>query len=120
MSRRTVDLRIAGQNYRVVSSADEEELRRLAGVVEAKVAEVSGRGRGPVGQSVLLAAIALAHEVEAERAKRSQLERRAKDMLRRVLQRIDDVLGGESGAESGSERTAEDAAGQREQGQRFT
>jgi len=41
---------------------------------------------------VLLAAIALAHELEQERARRLAVEGRARDMLRRVLVRIDDVL----------------------------
>jgi len=36
--------------------------------------------------------MALAHEVEAERSKRESLERRTRDLLRRVLVRIDDAL----------------------------
>ena len=41
---------------------------------------------------MLLAAIALAHELEQERARRVAVERKARDMLRRVLVRIDDAL----------------------------
>lgn len=92
MDRRTVELRIAGQNYRVVSSAPEEDLRRLAEVVAAKLAELSPKGRPPQPQAMLLAAMALAHELEAERGHRESLERRTRDLLRRVLVRIDDAL----------------------------
>ena len=98
MDRRTIQLNIAGQNYRVVSSAGEGELQRLAATVSDKVAELVPRGRPAPAQAVLLAAMALAHELEAERAKREDLERRARDLLRRVLVRIDDAL------ESGSQR----------------
>jgi len=92
VSGRTVELRIAGQNYRVVSSAPEEDLQRLAQTVAAKLAEVSPRGRPAQPQAMLLAAIALAHEVETERAERESLQRRTRDLLRRALVRIDDAL----------------------------
>ncbi len=92
MDARPVQLRIAGQSYKVVSSADEDELQRLADTVSAKVAELTPRGKAASPQSVLLAAIALAHDVEEERARRAAVERRTRDMLRRVLVRIDDAL----------------------------
>lgn len=91
MESRPVSLRVAGQSYKVVSSASEEELQRLADTVSAKVEELS-RGKAAAPQSMLLAAIALAHELEEERARRLSLERRARDMLRRVLGRIDEAL----------------------------
>jgi cell division protein ZapA len=91
MERRTVELRIGGQNYRVVSSSPQDELQRLADLVEAKLAEVGPRGRAQP-QAMLLAALALAHEVESERGRRETLERRTRDLLRRVLVRIDDAL----------------------------
>jgi cell division protein ZapA len=86
-----VQLRIAGQSYKVVSSASEDDLQRLAETVSAKVEEIS-RGRAANPQAVLLAAMALAHDLEKERALRAAVERRARDMLRRLLVRIDDVL----------------------------
>ncbi len=91
MERRTIDLRIAGQSYRVVSSSSHDDLRRLAGVVEAKLAELGPRARAQP-QALLLAAMALAHEVESERGQRAALERRTRDLLRRVLVRLDDAL----------------------------
>jgi cell division protein ZapA len=92
MERRTIQLRVAGQSYRVVSNAPEEELRRLASVVEERVGQMTPRGRSPSPQSILLAAIALAHDLEEERARRDGVERKTRDLLRRVLLRIDDVL----------------------------
>src|SRR5258706_11125474 len=91
MERRTVQLQIAGQNYKLVSSAAEADLQRLAAAVDAKLTELAPRGR-TAPQALLLAAIALAHDLEEERAKRSALERRTRDVLRRVLVRIDDAL----------------------------
>jgi cell division protein ZapA len=92
VDRRTVELRIAGQSYRVVSSAPEEDLRRLAQVVGAKLAEVVPKGRPVPPQAMLLAAMALAHEVETVRGEREVLERRTRDLLRRAMIRIDDAL----------------------------
>jgi hypothetical protein len=43
---------------------------------------------------MVLAAIALAHDLRSERSKREGLERRTRDLLRRVLLRIDDALDG--------------------------
>jgi cell division protein ZapA len=92
MDRRTVELRVAGQSYRVVSSAPEEDLRRLAEKVSTKLSEVVPRGRPVPQQALLLAAMALAHEVETERGERELLERRTRDLLRRSLVRIEAAL----------------------------
>jgi|SRR5271154_596556 len=89
---RKVELRIAGQSYRVISSAPEEDLQRLAAVVSAKLVDVAGKGRGAPPQAMLLAAIALAHEAETQRDQRRLLERRTRDLMRRMLSRIDQAL----------------------------
>jgi cell division protein ZapA len=91
MDRRTVELQIAGQSVRLVSSAPEDELHRLARMVEAKLGVLGPRGRVQ-SQALLLAAMALAHEVETERDRREAVERRARDFMRRMLVRIDDAL----------------------------
>ena len=91
MDRRTVELRIAGQNYRLVSSTPADELQRLAEVVEAKLSEIAPKGKAQP-QALLLAAMALAHEVETERDRREALERRTRDLMRRMLVRIDDAI----------------------------
>jgi cell division protein ZapA len=77
---------------RVVSSAPDGELRRLAAVVGSKLAEVTPKGRPASPQAMLLAAMALAHEAEAEKEQRESLERRTRDLLRRVLMRVDAAL----------------------------
>jgi len=94
MDGRAVSLRIAGHSYKVVTSADEAELQRLARTVSTKVEELTPEGKAAAPQAVLLAAIALAHELEQERARRVSLERRMRDLLRRVIVRIDDALEG--------------------------
>lgn len=96
MDGRPVNLRIAGQSYKVVSTANEEELQRLADTVTAKVEALTPPGKAPSTHAVILAAIALAHDLEEERARRLFVERRSKEMLRRILGRIDDALGGAS------------------------
>lgn len=89
---RPVTIRVAGQSYKVVSSASEEQLEHLANVVSSKIEELTPDGRQPAPQALVLAAIALAHELEEERARRIALERKAKDLLRRALGRIDDAI----------------------------
>jgi len=92
MDRRGIHVQVAGQRYKVVSTVPESELTRLAAAVDAKVAELTPRGRQAAAQSVVLAAIALAHELEEERARRQRFEVRVRDMLRRILLRIDKAL----------------------------
>ncbi len=99
MDRRTVEIRIGGQNVRVVSSAPVEELQRLAGMVNAKMGEVSPPGRSAPPQALVLAAMALAHDLAAEREQRQGLERRTRDLMRRLLVRIDSALDSEEGAD---------------------
>ena len=87
-----VELRVAGSTYRVVASAEEDVLQRLAAVVDAKVVELTSPGRQVSPQSLLLAAISLAHELEEERRKRRQLEERARTMFSSLLERVDAAL----------------------------
>ncbi len=91
-ARAPVTLNVGGQQYRVVASANEDTLRRLAGVVDERIRAIVPKGKPVSPNAILLAAIALANEVEEERAKREQLEVRSRDLLRRLLSRIDDAL----------------------------
>ena len=93
MDRRTVELRVGGQKYKVVSSAGEEELKRLADIVNAKLGQVAPAGRALPQQAMLLAAMALAYEADRERGRREALEQKTGDLLRRVLAGIDEALG---------------------------
>lgn len=87
-----VELRVGGQSYRVLASADETELRRLAGIVDERLRALTGPGRQVSAQALVLAAISLAHDLEEERALRRSSEERSKQALRSLLQRIDSVL----------------------------
>lgn len=93
MAGRTVQLRVGGQTYRVVTSASEDELQRLAAVVDEKLAAVVPPGRPVSPQAMLLAAMALAHDLEEERSRSAQVTARAKSAFGRMLQRVDAALG---------------------------
>ncbi len=113
MAEAAVQLKLAGQTYRVVTSADETDLTRLARVVEDAIFSVTTPGRQPSPQAVVLAAITLAHELEQERSRRERVETRHREMLTQLLTRIDRVLdetkdAASDGAERGApEQTAE-------------
>lgn len=93
MSEAAVQLRVAGQTYRVVTSAEEQDLNRLARTVEDAILGVTPPGRQPAPQALILAAITLAHELEEERAKHRALEERHRRVLASLLERVDHVLG---------------------------
>ena len=92
MAGSPVELKVGGQTYRVVASAEETELRRLADLVDARLRSMTAPGRPISPQSLLLAAISLAHDLEEEKRKRQQLETRSKEMLKSVLARIDAAI----------------------------
>ena len=108
MNRAPVELRVGGQTYRVVATAAEDDLRRLADVVDTRLRELTQPGRQVSPQALLLAAISLAHDLEEERAKRRSLEVRSREMLQSVLERIDAAL--ESADETPSNSVAEPAS----------
>ena len=92
MAEAPVEVVVGGKAYRVVASAEAEVLHRLAQVVDAKLHELGGSGRAISPQSMVLAALALAHELEEERARRRDVERRAREQVRAVMARIDRAL----------------------------
>lgn len=92
MNQAPVELRVGGQTYRVIASAGEAELKHLAGLVDARLRELTGPGRALSPQALLLAAIALAHDLEQERERSRQLEARCRETLSSVLHRIDAAL----------------------------
>ena len=92
MSGAPVELRVAGQTYRVVASAAEGELQRLASVVDERLRGMTAPGRQVSPQTLVLVAISLAHDLEEERAKRRRVEARSKEMLSQLLERIDTAL----------------------------
>ena len=103
-----VELRVGGQTYRVLASAEESELKRLADIVDGRLRSLTAPGRQVSPQTLLLAAIALAHDLEQERTRREQVESRSREMLRTLLSRVDAALeadvraAGEAAEPSGS------------------
>jgi cell division protein ZapA len=92
MSSKAVELRVGGQTYRVIASADESELRRLAAMVDAKLATMVRPGRPVSPQSLLLAAISLAHDLEEERRRVDSIATKARSTVTRMLERVDGAL----------------------------
>jgi hypothetical protein len=64
----------------------------LAAVVDERIRAIVPPGKPVPASAILLAAIALANEVEEERRQRENLEVRSRDLLRRLLARIDAAL----------------------------
>ncbi len=90
---RAVDLSVAGTSCRVVTTADDAELAALTAMVEEKLAAVVKSGRPVTKQAMLLAAIALAHEVRSERARADAIAERARESFGRLLERVDELIG---------------------------
>lgn len=92
MERRTVQLRVAGQTYRVVTTVPDADLKRFVSTLEEKLSEVSPRARVMNPQTLLLAALALAHEVDEQRGRADRVEACAREALCRLLDQIDAAL----------------------------
>jgi cell division protein ZapA len=93
MTEAAVEMKVAGQTYRVVTSASAQELGELAATVEHALYEVTPPGRQPSPDALILAAVTLAHELREEQARRRAQEEQHKKTLAHVLSVIDDVLG---------------------------
>jgi len=92
MERRTVQLRVAGQTYRVVTTASDADLRELVTVIEEKLGEVTARGKPPAPNALLLVALALVHEAQESRSRAERVEARSREALARLVERIDEAL----------------------------
>jgi cell division protein ZapA len=109
MAGRTVQLRVGGQSYRVTTSASDEELQRLAAAVDAKLAAVVPPGRAVTPQAMLLAAMALAHELEEERTRSASITAKlsgARGAFTRMIARVDAALAPGAEAETAPTLTA--------------
>jgi cell division protein ZapA len=96
MPKGPVELRVGGQTYRVVATAEEADLHRLADVVDERLRTLTAPGRSVSPQSLLLAALSLAHDLEDERNRRLRSEQRAREMLSGLVSRIDAALEADS------------------------
>lgn len=82
---------MGGQVYRVVSSAGALELERLARLVDEKLTAVTG-GRSTDARGLLLAAMALAHDAEEQRARADRIASGARNAVERLVGQVDDAL----------------------------
>lgn len=85
---------MGGQLYRLVASSGEQTLQRYAGVVNDRLRELTGSERSSHPQAMLLVAMALAHDLEQERAQRQAERRDTEEMLRQLLGRVNEALDG--------------------------
>ncbi|MBW2524641.1 MAG: cell division protein ZapA [Deltaproteobacteria bacterium] len=92
MGGRTVELTVAGETCRVVTTASEDELRRLAAIVEEKLADVLQPGRPVTTKAMLLAAVALAHDLDEQQSRADAIAKRATKGLSGLLERVDEAL----------------------------
>lgn len=83
-----VDVHVGNKSYRLVASTDRETLQRLAGRVDSKLKSVGSRHP----DALVLAAIALAHDVERLEAENRRHVARSREMLKSLLARVDDAL----------------------------
>lgn len=94
MARPAVEVNVGGQLYRLVASSGEQSLQRYAGVVNERLRELTGTDRPTHPQAMLLVAMALAHDLEEERARRLEARVQAEAMLREMLERVNAALDG--------------------------
>lgn len=90
-TRPVTEIQIGGIAYRVQSSADTSELARLAALVEARLADLPPSQRQD-HRSLVLVALALAHDLEQERARHAALRASVAQRLTGLVDRIDEAL----------------------------
>lgn len=83
-----VDVRVGQKTYRVVSSSDQRTLERLAALVDQKLSEIDSRHP----DRLVLAALALAHDLDRVQGEHERLRRRTREQLGSLLTRVDDAL----------------------------
>jgi cell division protein ZapA len=94
MVRPAVEVNVGGQLYRLVASSGEQSVQRYAGLVNERLRELTGSDRPAHPQAMLLVAMALAHDLEEERARSAALREQAEAMLRGLLERVNAALDG--------------------------
>lgn len=110
MAPAPIEVVVGGKAYRVIASESAEVLQRLARSVDDKLAEVAPPGQPVPERALLLAALALAHDLDEERARRRELEGQLRQRLRGVLSQIDRALGSSASAAPLPDATERDPA----------
>jgi len=87
-----VELTVGKQVLRLSTTAPDEHLVELVSMVEAKLASTGGAQRQNLAEAALMAALALADELVAERGRRSQVEQRARETVIAAIARVDEAI----------------------------
>lgn len=91
-SRGPQSIRIGGTTYRVTTTASDEEVERLSGLVDQRLRALNKQNRPVTPQMFLLVAMSFAHDAEAAEAKRRATKHDAENAVRGLLARIDAAL----------------------------
>ncbi len=89
---RRVELTVGKQILRLTTTAPDEHLMELVALVEEKLASTGGMQRPNPAEAAIMAALALADELVAERGRRSQIESRARETVIAAIARVDEAL----------------------------
>ncbi len=91
-SRAPQSIRIGGTTYRVTTTASDEEVEHLSGLVDARLRALNKANRQVTPQMFLLVAMSFAHDAEAAEERRAATKRDAEGAVRGLLARIDAAL----------------------------
>lgn len=89
--KQTLTLQVAGRSYRITTTASEDDVRRLASVVDLRTQELF-QGRTPNADALVLTAISLAHDAEKERRSTEELRGLVRTQMAALLEEIDAAL----------------------------
>ncbi len=92
--KRTVQIEIAGAQYRMSSDADEAYLQHLADMVNERVQALGPKAARAATPAQLLAVVALslAEDLQASERRRASLESKTRQVVDTAIRRIDERL----------------------------
>ena len=95
--KKPVGIEIGGQRYQV-KGADEAHARRLAAFVNERLKEVQkGAKSASTQHHLVLTMLNIADEYFGSEARRRAIEEATRDTLQKVLEQLDDQIGGGAG-----------------------
>ena len=89
---RRVELTVGKQVLRLTTTAPDEHLMELVALVAEKLTATGGMQRPNPAEAAMMAALALADELVAERGRRNQVESRARETVISAIARVDEAL----------------------------
>lgn len=96
--KRTAVFSVAGKAYRVITTASDDEIAVLSRLVDERLRGISG-GRPVTLETAVLVAMSFAHDAELNKVRAEQVEQDARNVMGRVLERIDSALGPSGGSD---------------------